>query len=141
MGSNITRLPSQTVLAVGRQPALGTSETNLDFIFERFGALGDVLGEIQNDSKTENLVVALQNGSTNLEANYATRQIRVGTALVNSVTVPPLARVSFVVDGPNAEIATQRFWRFRASNQQRAWGTVTVSHGGGELRPVSLFPT
>lgn len=150
MASNTRTTPSVVQFAVGRDPALSASTTDRDFIFERVGALGtpgsvpalsalgDAQVEIQNHSRTENLVLALQNCATNLDGDYSTRQIRVLGALVNSVTVPPLATVTAIVDGPNA-IDAQRFWRFRTSNQLRAHGTVTIVHARGELVPRKLF--
>lgn len=150
MASNTRTTPSVVQFAVGRDPALSASTTDQDFIFERVGslgipgttlgliALGDVHVEVQNHSRTENLVLALQNGATGLDGGYSTRQVRLLGSLVNSVTVPPLATVTFTVDGPNATDA-QRFWRFRASNQLRAHGTVTITHARGELVPRKLF--
>lgn len=151
MSVNTRTLPSTVQFAVGRNPALASSVTDQDFIFERVGslgtpgavpalvALGEVLIEVQNHSRTENLVLALQNGATNLDGGYSTRQIRVAGSLVNSITVPPLSTFTAVVDGPNATDA-QRFWRFRTSNQLRAHGTVTITHTRGELVPRNLFP-
>lgn len=138
MASNTRTLPSTVQFAVGRAPALGASATDQDFIFERVDALGDVQVEIQNHSRTENLVLTLQNGADNLDGGYSTRQMRVAGTLGNSVTVPPLATFVATVDGPNASGA-QRFWRFRASNQLRAFGTVTITHARGELIPRKLF--
>lgn len=149
MASNTRTRPSVVQFMVGRDPALGASATNQDHIFERItapsgvnapsGAVGEVHIEVQNHSRTENLVLEVQNSSTNLDGGYSTRQTRVSGTLGNTITVPPLATFTAVVDGPNATDA-QRYWRFRASNQLRAWGTVTVSHARGEFVRRSLFP-
>jgi hypothetical protein len=139
MASNTRTTPSHVQFMVGRDPALSASATNQDHIFERIDALGEVQIEITNHSRTENLVLELQNGATNLDGGYSTRQTRVAGTLGNTVTVPPLQTATAVVDGPNASGA-QRYWRFRASNQLRAWGTVTVTHTRGELVRRNLFP-
>jgi hypothetical protein len=136
---NTRTRPSIVQFAVGRDPDLGSSATELDHIFEREGALGEVQIEIQNHSRTENLVLELETSANNLDGGYTTRQIRVAGSLVNTITVPPLARGTAVVDGPNNSDA-QKYWRFRASNQQRAYGTVTVAHSGGNLERRVLFP-
>lgn len=142
MAPNVRTRPSVIQLAVGRDPALGASAGTQDQIFEFDDALGSVQIEIQNHSKTQNLVFALQLGTTNLEAGYATKQIRVDGSLVNSVTVPPLATVTAVVDGPNAPATpAKNYWRFRVTNQLVAFGTITVTHQRGELIPRKLFPT
>jgi len=139
MASNTRTTPSIVQFAVGRDPALSASATNQDVIFERVDALGEVLIEVVNHSRTENLVLTLQNGADNLDGGYSTRQTRVAGTLGNSVTVAPLQSATMAVDGPNAA-GSQRYWRFRASNQLRAWGTVTVTHARGELVRRSLFP-
>ena len=150
MASNTRTRPSVVQFAVGRDPALGAAATDQDFIFERVGslgtpgavpaliALGEVHIEVQNHSKTENLVLTLQNGATGLDGGYSTRQTRVAGTLGNTITVPPLATFTATVDGPNAT-DLQRFWRFRVSNQLRANGTVTITHSRGELVPRKLF--
>lgn len=145
MASNTTTSPSRVQFDVGRDPALGAAATNQDVIFERIDSLGDVHIEVTNHSRTENLVLELQVGATNLNAGYAVRQTRANGTLGNTITVPPRSSFTAIVDGPNAGVPvagvdSQKYWRFRASNQLRAWGTVTVSHARGELARRSLFP-
>lgn len=141
MAANTRTTPSTVQFAVGRHPALGTSETNLDAIFEQVDGIGAIHGEVVNHSRTENLVFAAQTGSTNIEANYATKQIRVNGSLVNSVTVAPLQVATFSIDGPNAAAVATKYWRFRASDQRKAFGTVSLTHANGELVMRRLFPT
>lgn len=145
MATNTRTRPSVVQFMVGRDPALGASATNQDKIFERVNALGEVQIEITNHSRTENLVLELQVGATNLDGGYATRQIRVAGTLGNTITVAPLQTRTAIVDGPNAGVLSggvdsQKYWRLRASSQLRAWGTVTITHTMGELVPRSLFP-
>jgi hypothetical protein len=145
MAINTRTSPSVVQFAVGRDPALGASATNQDRIFERVGALGEVQIEVTNHSRTENLVLELQVGATNLDGGYATRQIRVAGTLGNTITVAPLQTRTAIVDGPNAgvlssSVDSQKYWRLRVSNQLRAWGTVSIVHATGELLPRSLFP-
>lgn len=146
MAVNTRTQPSLIQFAVNRDPALGSSETNGDTIFEQINALGVVHGEIVNHSRTENLVLSLQVASASpwRDADYSTRQIRVNGSLVNSVTVAPLQSVTFTVDNASSnagDYVARRFWRFRVTDQRRAFGTVALTVPQGELVLRKLYPT
>lgn len=138
MQLNFNSTPAIVQVAVGRHPEVASTTLNLD-VFKRTGALGEVLGIVVNESATENLVVALQTGDLNTDADYATRQIRVDGSLVNSLTVPPKGRATFAVDGPNVLESNSLYWRVAVTDQTKAYGVVTLVTGNGSLELLRKF--
>lgn len=138
MQLNFNSTPAIVQIAVGRHPEVASTTLNLD-VLKRTGVIGDVMGIVVNESATQPLVVALQQGDLNTDADYATRQIRVDGTLVNSLTVPARGRATFTVDGPNGDDLTGLYWRVSVTDQTKAFGVVTLVVGNGSLELLRKF--
>lgn len=132
MASNTRTRPSVVQFAVSRRPEVNS--TNLDHHYEQRESLGDLLIEVANMSTTENIVLACAVSADNI--TFATQQVRVAGTLANTVTVAPGQSMTVTVDGPNAATAARKYWRFRVSDQTKAFGAVTIKHDRGEFSPL-----
>lgn len=147
---NTTLSPSVFQGAVGRHPEV--SGTDLDvLIVERIGANGDILCGVSNESQTENLVVEIQQGDLNTDADYAVTNILVNGSSVSSITVPPACSATFVIPGPgigsqgpgvessNTGGVSTRFIRVVASDQTKAFGAISMTYYTGSLERRKLY--
>lgn len=140
---NVTVSPSHVQGQVGRRPEVsGTTQDVL--VLEREGATGEILGAVTNLSDTEDLVLSAQESADNdidtANDGYAanTLQLRTNGTLASSITVPPGATVTFVIDGPGVKTQSTsgnelKFMRLRASDQTKAWGIVALTFFRGAL--------
>lgn len=141
---NVTTTPNVVQGQVGRRPEVSGTDQDV-LVLEREGATGDILGSVTNLSKTENLVLSAQESVDNdpdtatIGYGANTLQLRVDGTLASSITVPPGATVTFVIDGPGIKTVTDttekelKFFRLRASDQTQAWGLVTLAFFRGAL--------
>ena len=140
---NTTTTPSLVQGQVGRRPEVsGTMQDAL--VLERSGTTGDILGYVTNLSTTESLVLSAQESADNdidtTNDGYAsnTLQLRVNGTLASSITVAPNSTSTFVIDGPGIKTQSTsdnelKFFRIRASDQNKAHGTVSLSFFRGAL--------
>ena len=85
------------------------------------------VGSIDNHGDTEDVVIGFAGSATKAGA-YATVQMRVNGALVNTVTVPPKGRVQFSID---ACVPASPF--LRVSNTGKGFGKVGLYTFVGRL--------
>lgn len=93
------------------------------------GRLGPLFGMVENFSRDNAFTFSVEESSDNGNTDaYAAVSIRVGGANVASVTVEPLAKVVFALEGTQEE-----YLRFMTDLVAGAWGRLVLSRFGGEL--------
>lgn len=86
-----------------------------------------MVGVVENQGDTGEIILALGDSATEAGA-YAPVQVRVNGALVNTITVPPKARVQFAV-----ETLTLAKPFLQVSNNGLGWGRVGLHSFVGRI--------
>ena len=164
---NTTLSPSTMQAFLGRLSQLGDVADQDALIVERIAANGDILGIVQNDGDTD-IVLEVQQGDLNTDADYAVVNIEVNGAAVASVTIPPSASIPFTVigegvgaqgpgasgqlDGPGGSannpmlegagtpvMTLGRYVRFVVSDQRQMRGMLSLTYYGGTLERRAIY--
>lgn len=165
---NTTLSPSTQQAFLGRRPELGDVADQDALIVERIAANGDILCIVQNDGDT-NIVIEVQQGDLNTDADYAVVNVDVNGTNVASITVPPSASIPFTVhgegvgaqgpgasgqlDGPGGTpnnpmlegagtpdpMAIGRYLRFVVSDQRQMRGMLSLTYYGGSLERRAIY--
>lgn len=164
---NTTLSPSTVQAFLGRLSQLGDVADQDALIVERIAANGDILGLVQNDGDT-NIVIEVQQGDLNTDADYAVVNVDVNGASVASVTIAPSAAVPFTIIGPGVgaqgpgasgqldgpggtannpmlegagtpPLILGRYLRFVVSDQRQMRGMLSLTYYGGTLERRAIF--
>ena len=93
------------------------------------GRLGPLFGMIENFSRDSAFVFNVEESTDDGDTDaYANVNIRVGGSDVANVTVEPLAKVVFTLEGTQ-----EQYLRFMTDLVSGAWGRLVLTRFGGRL--------